>query len=354
MFANTGLVNAVVPANVTKFTSSEGVFANNTKLESITFLGVDLTAYAPIGTKYFYNCTALTTIIDNAEHVNVLNEVGSYAFAGSTALETVYIGGANTIGSRAFEGCTGLKNVYFYLGESQDGICAFTEIGSYAFAGCTGIEKLYVPSGAIDGQLCIYGSNVFDGWTASQTIIFLNDFGEKDEAGNYTGKIDASITGWWAYYDNKYMDGCNAKIIFREQLFSTETVTIDYIVAYGDDMYFGRGDISGFQNIAQYTNVKTLNIGFIAPNYNSWTPTVLYSNAFNGFTAEQTINFTAYTYAEILELINNSTIKVAAFKGCAAKVCDKDGNVLVIDVNTGAITAVTNADGSTTLWTPAA
>ena len=73
---------------------------------------------------------------------------GNYAFAGCTALETVYIGGANTIGSRAFEGCTGLKNVYFYLGESQDGICAFTEIGSYAFAG---MINLFLAS-----RLCLY------------------------------------------------------------------------------------------------------------------------------------------------------------------------------------------------------
>jgi len=350
MYANTSLVNVTVPASITSLTG-EGVFANAAQLETVTFLGVDLAGYAPLGNRFFENCTSLTTIIDKAGHVNVVNEVRSYTFAGCTALETICVGGANYIGSHAFDGCTGLKNIYFHFGECQDGFCAFTEIHDYAFAGCTGVETLIVPRGAVDGQLCIYSDNIFDGWTADQTIIFINDLGEKDADGNYTGLIDASF--WWAYYEDTYMDGCNAKVVFQEQFFTTETVTIDYMYAFGDGMY--AYDYTGYDNLASYTDVKIFNIGVLAQNFDKqWSKYVLFQNAFNGLTAEQTINFTAYTYEEIFAFIAEETIDVKAFKGCEAKVCDKDGNVLVIDVTTGSITAVTNADGSTTLWTPAA
>ena len=101
--------------------------------------------------------------------------------------------------------------------------------------------------------------------------------------------------------------------------------------------------------------VKTLNIYDIGFNHNDsqWGKKSLYSSVFKYWTADQTINFKNYSYTEIIGFFDANLFDVAAFKDCAAKVCDKDGNVLVIDVATGAITSVTNADGSTVLWTPA-
>ena len=347
MFANTGLVNAVVPENITS-ENSEGVFANNTKLETIEFLGVDFFASwsSMIGNKYFQNCTALTTIKDNSDRPeNTLGTVGSYSFAGCTALKTISIGGEIYIYDHAFADCTGLENIYFNLGECQDGVCAFLEIYDYAFANCTGVDKLYVLGPATAGQYECFRSSIFDGWTANQTIIFLNDF-------RGTGSIQnlPDWSWWYAYYDKTMLDGCNANIVYREELFDSETVTIDYCGAFGDIYYYG--DPVGFTGLSQYDNVKTLNIGKLAPNYCSWNNTTLHGNAFAGFTAEQTINFTYYTYEELLDLIDEGVIAISAFNNCEAKICDKDGNVLVF--TGGVITSVTNADGSETLWTPGA
>jgi hypothetical protein len=301
-----------------------------------------------MGNYYFYNCTALKTVNDNPSlnhEANMLPQLGNYAFAGCTALEYAgFRGGDATIGKYAFAGCSGLKNFYFGLGEAQDGVCSYAEIYDYAFQGCTGIEKIYVLGGATAGQWCTYGKNIFDGWTATQTIVFLNDF---RGTGNIAGLPDWNW--WYSYYDKAMLDGCEAQIVYQDDLFSTEEVTIDYCGAFGDIYYYG--DPAGFNKLASYTNVKVLNIGRLVTSYGPYCSTTLHANAFNGFTADQTINFTYYTYAEFIKLIADGVIDGDAFNNCAAKVCDKDGNVIVIEG--GAVTSVTNADGTTVLWTPA-
>ena len=352
MFANTGLVNAVVPANITKLSSvsyysssegseaSEGVFANNTKLESITFLGVDFTNYsARIGVKYFQNSTALKTVQDNPElnhPANILPTVGSYAFAGCTGIEYLgTMGGEIYIRPYAFQNCTGLKNFYFGVGESQDGVCGFAEIYDFAFQNCTGIEKMYVFAGSYSGQYMAYGKQIFDGWTANQTIVFLHDFRGQD------GLPDASNWDWfYNWYQTSMLDGCSAQIVYRDDLFDNEVVTIDYCGPFGDVYFYG--DPLGYYGLSEYTKVKTLNIAKLAISYTGIT--TLDDNAFTGFRADQTINFTGYTYKELLQLIANGTISNAAFKNCAATVCDKDGNVLVINTATGAVTGVKLTD----------
>ena len=333
MFTNTGLVNAVVPASVTNL-NSVGVFANNEKLETVKFEGVCFFD-ATIGSRFFENCTALTTIIDNDDRTpdNMADIINSYAFAGCTSLKefTLYGNdGYSCIESYGFAGCTGLTNFYFTTGDNY-GVSAYDHLADYAFKDCTGIETLYLPGGSPDAY-DVYYNNVFDGWTANQTIIFLNDLEGFPRYGH---------SGW----DKKYLDGCNAKIVWQDEFFSKETVELQFFT------HFEYNELTPYAGV-----VKTLNIYDIGFNHNNsnWGKKSLYSSAFNGWTAEQTINFKNYSYQEILAFFTDGLFDAAAFKGCAAKVCDKDGNVLVIDVTTGEITAVTNADGSTTLWTPAA
>ena len=332
MYANTGVVNPVVPEQITSMNST-GVFANNPQLETVTFEGVSFfTSY--IGSRYFENCTSLKTIIDGDDLTqnNMAPIVNSYAFAGCTSLEvfTLYGNdGYSAVESYGFAGCTGLKNFYFTTGDNY-GTSSYDHLADYAFKDCTGIEVLYLPGGTADGY-DVYYKNVFDGWTANQTIIFLNDLEGFPRYGH-------------SGYSLQYLDGCDAKIVWQDEFFSTEVVEL---------LFFAHFESGELMNYAE--TVKTLNIYDIGFNHNDsqWGKKSLYSSVFKYWTADQTINFKNYSYTEIIGFFDANLFDVAAFKDCAAKVCDKDGNVLVIDVATGAITSVTNADGSTVLWTPA-
>jgi hypothetical protein len=92
----------------------------------------------------------------------------------------------------------------------------------------------------------------------------------------------------------------------------------------------------------------------------------LFGHVFDGWTAEQTINFKSYTYEQVLAFFSDyhvnaegevdgtqTTFSKNTFAGCAAKVFDKDGNQIVFDVATGAVINVVDAEG-TVIYTTAA
>ena len=329
MFANTGIVNAVVPEQITK-TNTAGVFANCAKLEAVKFLGVDLSVeisyWSPnFGDYYFYNCPLLTTVSDNIESTpdNKFFGVGAYAFAECKSLKLAGIYGYTIIGAHAFEN-SGLENFYFtpydYYGHAS-----YYEIHDYAFAGCTNIKKLILPMGASQDQCMLFGSHLFDGWTADQVIWMPND---EEGFGDY-----------WAMWDTTLFDGCEAPVLYKDDIFSMETVDMEYF-----GMYMSR-------ELAGFTNVKTLNIYTITKANDSYT-TVLDGSVFDGWTAEQTINFKNYSYKELLDCFTDGTFSAAVFKGCSANIMDKDGNQIVFDVETGAVINVVDADGNV-IYTPA-
>ena len=77
----------------------------------------------------------------------------------------------------------------------------------------------------------------------------------------------------------------------------------------------------------------------------------LYSYYFDGFGEDVTITIAGLGYERILSIMgieaevcwsSNSDV----FVGCEAKVLDKDGNILVIDAESGVITSVTDKDGN--------
>jgi len=86
--------------------------------------------------------------------------IGTYAFEGCTALETVHIGSVEKIGEGAFLGCTSLRTFEFspLLTTIETGSfsrCGFTHvelpygvttIGMYAFASCQELESIGIPS----------------------------------------------------------------------------------------------------------------------------------------------------------------------------------------------------------------
>lgn len=149
-FANTGLITFILPNSVTDL-SAEGVFANNSKLQTITLHD---NVGEMLGQKFFMNCTALTEftmpasvtkLIFKPAYVFVIGSntmldetydtsVESWTFAGCTALKRVDLKNAVAVGAHTFEGCTALTNVVF--GPQL----AF--IGDYAFAGCTSLAEI--------------------------------------------------------------------------------------------------------------------------------------------------------------------------------------------------------------------
>jgi hypothetical protein len=85
MFANTGIVNAVIPGWIVDV-ATEGVFANCALLETVTFES-KLLSGTGIGPKFFAGCTKMKEFTLPAGLRNVV--YGMQAFDGCTALEKV-------------------------------------------------------------------------------------------------------------------------------------------------------------------------------------------------------------------------------------------------------------------------
>ncbi|MCD8206523.1 MAG: leucine-rich repeat protein [Bacteroidales bacterium] len=111
---------------------------------------IDLGCAETIGSSAFYGCgkqpvtegEALTEIYIP----DTVKTIGDKAFADCSLLETVSIGcGVETISDYAFQLDSGLASVEFR--EDSDGKSALREIGEYAFASCTALESVTLPQG---------------------------------------------------------------------------------------------------------------------------------------------------------------------------------------------------------------
>lgn len=144
-----GSPTMTVPASVTTIHSS--AFKGNTDLET-----ADLPeGLEEIGSYAFYGCTALRELAVPG----TVTAIGNSAFFGCTALETVDLRpGLEEIGSYAFSGCSALKTL------TLPG--TVTALGARAFERCESLPEITVP-----GTVTEMGDHVFSGCTALKTAV---------------------------------------------------------------------------------------------------------------------------------------------------------------------------------------
>ena len=165
-FKNGHLIKEVIlPASLESL--GDEAFMNCDKLETVTFLGNNLT---DIGKFAFSDCTSLqhidipngvTSIGQSAFHGcisletvdflgNNVTSIGSFAFFGCISLEHIDIpNGVTSIGQSAFQSCTSLETVDF-LGNNV------TSIGSCAFFMCTSLQQIAIPDGVTEIGDCAF------------------------------------------------------------------------------------------------------------------------------------------------------------------------------------------------------
>ena len=148
MFANTGIVNAVVPARITDI-HTIGVFYGCKQLQSVTFEAGTLDTKS-IGNYYFSGCTNLKEIElrlnTSTPFYSSIQNGRSGAFAGCTSLEkvTVYTSSSKATGVNSdydvFRNCVSLKKVEIYNKKNVE--VGFRYISDGTFYGCTSLTVL--------------------------------------------------------------------------------------------------------------------------------------------------------------------------------------------------------------------
>jgi hypothetical protein len=144
MFANTGLVNVVLPENITVL-DAPGIFMNCKQLETFVFEAKQLNTYY-LGEKLFYGCSKLKSLTFPvfASAQTVIQNNG-YVFAECTALESVIFLGegkdrAQTVGEGVFQNCVNLETVKFYKLDGTEH--TFAGLRKNAFKGCAKLKSL--------------------------------------------------------------------------------------------------------------------------------------------------------------------------------------------------------------------
>lgn len=276
MFAGTGIVNAVLPESVTRL-ETDGVFMNCKNLESFSFVNDKTVSGTNLGSYLFYGCSKIEEISIPHGLTDPLNaRTGGYTFANCTSLKKVTIGYSSLSGTihgatHMFAGCTSLKEFVWqkWTKKTTSGVVSYTYaedsipyVGPYYFEGCTSLESFSV--GMIN-TVSYKGARIaeyaFSGCTALKEFTITNNANLSPKA--------IKLFGDYAFKD------CTALTNF----------TIDAkIVTYVDN-----------------------------------TLVVLGLNVFDGWTENQTIKFAQNSAKELEYLAEKGT-----FKGCSAKVVDKD------------------------------
>lgn len=152
-FAGSALKNITVPASVEEIGAY--AFADCAALETVTFAqGARLS----IGALAFAGCTALTDVRLPEITGGVLS---GGAFSGCAALETAELNNVTEVGAYAFANCSVLDTV--------TGLDALNVIGAYAFANCNALATLNLASARVigDGAFAI-----LNGGSAYTAVLF--------------------------------------------------------------------------------------------------------------------------------------------------------------------------------------
>ncbi len=187
MFAGTGIVDAVIPANV-YYLETEGVFMNCKALETVTFeapaadpsknatvnANAGNLSYAYIGNYMFYNCDSLVTIeIPNSNAANPLSNSIGYSFAECDNLETVILyykpaNSATPTNEGMFMNCKKLKTLTLY------NVSKITNAGNDGSEDAGGSEdggaEEEAPGGGTIGGSTIGGSTIGGSTIGGSTI----------------------------------------------------------------------------------------------------------------------------------------------------------------------------------------
>ena len=158
-FYKSGIEQITLPASLVFISSSnhtigESAFAESKQLREVTMLGAAL-----VGQKIFQNCTSLETVVLSGE----LDKIPNYTF----------------------DGCKALKNITLPS--------TLTSIGIEAFKGCTSIESVVLPASVA------LEKNVFNGWTAKQTINVKTSYYMSTRLWNSEWNTDCSAKVVWDF-----------------------------------------------------------------------------------------------------------------------------------------------------------
>jgi hypothetical protein len=178
MFANTGIVHAVIPARILNM-GSEGVFYNCKALENVTFEAWKLNS-VPFGAYFFYGCSKIKELVVPAGISSNLG--GNYAFAYCTALEKFVMYASPTLNANRFEGCINLKifeawtvntyeedevgNIIGYAKVTQTSI---GQISNNALKGLTSLKYLYL----CNSYFVLMNNAAFAG-SSVETVVLTN------------------------------------------------------------------------------------------------------------------------------------------------------------------------------------
>ena len=133
MYANTGLVTAIIPAGITNL-YTPSVFENCASLKSVVFHN-GITS-EQLGQRFFYNCSALESVSLPAS----MTMIGDQAFMNCTGLTSVVFEGPfESISHQGFEGCSKLVSVTF-----ASEVPVMFGVGERAFANCSSLTDLSV------------------------------------------------------------------------------------------------------------------------------------------------------------------------------------------------------------------
>ena len=386
MFEATGIVNAVIPADITDLKTA-AVFKNCKSLKTVEFEAEELTN-ATIGGYLFYGCSALETIeIPYRTDAKILTCTDGYAFAECTSLESAtftvneHVKYTYSTGFFAlffwnvgqncpsmFENCSSLEevNVKFRSGNATDGF-TYTEGYLYAgnsfFKGCSSLKYAdlsywtYAYSNAFEGATSLgditidtpilLGEYAFKDCTNSNAY-FMNvaktvkikygtrtksynaAFGKglfsgwtEDQSIFFVNNTEAEITEW---FGTDWLEGCEAKVYYKDDLAEVATVDIDNF----------EGERWNNELLKAFTAVTTLNVG----NVHGTLVEAQFAD-----TAFTTVKFTAYGHAELKDILAGK-----ALSGCTATVLDKDGNQLVYDATENTLTVLDGEGNEVTVY----
>lgn len=165
-----------------------GAFEDCTALDTVTIPdGLEFLGWNYEGASYdtgadgtFSGCTSLKQIT----LPSTLKYISGGAFTGCINLESIDIPESVVlIGDEAFKDCVKLKEIVL-----PEGLYI---IGEAAFAGCTSIKSVTIAKGVY------IKANVFDGWTAEQTV-------------NFVGTKYSVV-----FYNGAVLNGSNANVVFE-------------------------------------------------------------------------------------------------------------------------------------------